>query len=301
MPSPAAGQPSLSAHQLPPSRPSRRQLLASLATLPLWPVTAFARKDARPLLLAEVAPPGIDPQPYLVSEKYDGARALWDGTTLRFRSGRVVPAPAWFTSRLPIASLDGELWLGRRRFDELSAIVRRSEPLDDDWRQVRYMVFEAPGAAGSFSRRAERLRELVARTDAPFLRAVAQRRLADRAQLDRLFDEVVRLGGEGLMLHRADAAVLTGRSDALLKLKPVSDAEATVTAHLQGHGRDAGMLGALLVRTPQGRVFRLGTGFSDAQRRHPPPVGSTVTYRYRDVTPNGLPRFASFLRIRDDF
>ena len=70
--------------------------------------------------------------------------------------------------------------------------------------------------------------------------------------------------------------------------------------HLPGKGRLAGMLGALLVDMPDGRRFRLGTGFSDEERREPPPVGATVTYEYFGKTRNGLPRFASFLRIRDE-
>lgn len=101
------------------------------------------------------------------------------------------------------------------------------------------------------------------------------------------------------MLHRADAAWQTGRSDVLLKMKPQHDTEAVVVAHVPGKGKYEGMLGALVVETPEGRRFRLGTGFSDAQRKAPPPVGSTVTYRYRDVTANGVPRFASFLRVRE--
>jgi len=102
-----------------------------------------------------------------------------------------------------------------------------------------------------------------------------------------------------LMLHRADALWQTGCSDMLLKLKPQQDAEALVVAHEAGHGKYQGMLGAIVVMTPQGQRFRLGTGFSDAQRRHPPAIGSTVTYRYRDLTATGLPKFASFLRIRE--
>jgi len=110
----------------------------------------------------------------------------------------------------------------------------------------------------------------------------------------------VKAGGEGLMLHRADAPYETGRSDTLLKLKPWLDAEAVVVAHLPGKGEYAGQLGALRVRLPDGREFRLGTGFSDAQRKHPPPIGSVVTYRYRELTAKGMPRFASFLRRRQE-
>jgi len=275
----------------------RRRLLAGLVA---WPWCSRAMAAAPPVLLARVAPAGIDPSPYLVSEKYDGVRALWDGRTLRFRSGRAVHAPPSFLAQLPPVALDGELWLARGRFDALSGIVRRDLPLDDEWRSVRYMVFEMPQAAGPFSERAARLRELGARHAGSPLSVVEQRRIADAPALQRALDEVVRAGGEGLMLHRADAPVLAGRSDALLKLKPVSDTEATVVAHLPGQGKYAGVMGALLVQTPEGRRFKLGSGFADALRRHPPAIGSVVSYAYRDVTPGGVPRFASFLRVRDD-
>lgn len=263
--------------------------------------SALAAPVAPPLLLAEVLRGDVALADYWVSEKLDGARALWDGQSLRFRSGRPVPAPAWFIAALPPEPLDGELWLGRGRFAELSGIVRRQQPRDDEWRQVRFMVFEQPDGAGSFTERAERLKAIVARADVPWLQAVEQFRVADRAALQARLDAVVAGGGEGLMLHRADAPYVTGRSDALLKLKPRLDAEATVLAHLPGRGRLAGMMGALLVETPSGVRFQLGTGFTDAERREPPPVGAQVTFVYRELTRDGVPRFASYWRRREAF
>lgn len=257
--------------------------------------------EGPPLLLAEVLAGDIDVGRYWVSEKLDGARALWDGERLLFRSGRPVPAPPWFIAALPPEALDGELWLGRGRFDELSGLVRRKTARDEDWRQVRYMIFELPEGAGSFSERAERIRAIVARASVPWLQAVAQFRVADRAALQAKLAEVVAGGGEGLMLHRADAPYLTGRRDVLLKLKPLRDAEATVVAHLPGKGRLSGLLGALRVETPAGVRFDLGTGFSDAERRAPPPVGTLVTYQYRELGKGGVPRFANYLRRRVDF
>jgi DNA ligase-1 len=224
-------------------------------------------------------------------------RGHWDGSALRYRSGRVVPAPAWFTARLPLTPLDGELWLGRGRFDELSGIVRKSTPVDAEWRELRYMVFELPGAAGTFAERARRIRELAAQTDWPQLAAVEQAPVADRDALQRRLDATVAQGGEGLVLHLASAAYRPGRSDVTMKLKPELDTEAVVIAHHPGQGRNASRLGALEVRAPDGRQFLIGSGFSDAQRRDPPAVGSVVTYRYRELTPTGLPRFASFLRV----
>lgn len=271
---------------------SRRALLAWLGG---WAAPALAL--ALEPLLAKNAPAGIDPRPYLVSEKLDGVRALWDGMTLRFRSGRVVAAPAWFLAALPKTALDGELWISRRSFDELSGAVRRTEPVDAEWRRIRYRVFELPAGEGTFEQRAAQIKTLASGIVLP----VEQQRFASNAELRAKLKQVVDAGGEGLMLHRADAPVASGRSDLLLKLKPLADAEAVVVGHEPGKGRLAGQLGALELQTPAGVRFKLGTGFTDAQRRSPPPVGAKVTYRYRDLTPAGKPRFASFVRVADEF
>ena len=257
--------------------------------------------NAPALLLANELGPQVDPAKYLVSEKYDGVRALWGGRELRFRSGGPVNAPAWFIAKLPAEPLDGELWLGRGQFETLSGIVRKAEPQDDEWRRIKFMIFELPDAPGTFAERAQRIREIVAKTQWPQLVAVEQFRVADRAALNKKLDEVVRGGGEGLMLHRADAPYVTGRSDVLLKLKPLQDTEAVVIEHVPGKGKYAGMMGALRVRTADGKVFLIGTGFTDELRKKPPPVGATITYTYRGVTKTGLPRFASYLRLREEF
>lgn len=277
-----------------------RRLLSALLLGVTLLLPAFAAGEVPIILLAEIYRGQVDVSRYLVSEKLDGVRAIWDGEILRFRSGNVVLAPAWFLAGLPKTPLDGELWLGRGQFERLSGIVRREQPDDAEWRAVRYMIFELPGASGSFSERAVAIRQLVAQADVPWLAEIGQFPVVDRSELEKRFKAVVAAGGEGLMLHLADAPYVTGRSDVLLKMKPWADAEAVVIAHLPGKGKYLGQLGALRVRTPDGREFALGSGLSDAQRRDPPPLGATVTYRYRDLTAKGLPRFASFLRIRQE-
>ncbi len=261
---------------------------------------AIGGSEAPDILLANVYRPQNDVARYLVSEKLDGVRAIWDGQTLRFRSGRTIHAPAWFVASLPKQALDGELWAGRGSFERLSGIVRKEAPDDAEWREVRYMIFELPGAAGTFAERAAQIEAVVRSANVPWLREISQFRVVHRSSLQKKLDEIVRGGGEGLMLHLADAPYQTGRSDVLLKLKPLLDAEAEVIAHQPGKGKYAGQLGALRVRTPEGKEFLLGSGFTDRQRREPPALGSIVTYRYRDLTAKGLPRFASFLRLRED-
>ncbi len=279
---------------------TRRSFIASMALLPPC-LPSFARPTtaigAPPLPLAHEAAPDIDPAGFLVSEKYDGVRAVWDGRRLRFRSGLAVSAPAWFVAGLPASPLDGELWLGRGRFEALMGTVRRQVADDAAWRGVRYMVFELPEGEGDFEARCERIRSVVQQAACPWLVAVPQATVASRQALAQRLDEVIRGGGEGLMLHRADASYAVGRSRTLLKLKPLHDAEAQVIAHVAGRGKHAGRLGALRVRTQAGVEFLIGTGFSDAQRESPPPLGAIVSFTHRGFTDDGVPRFASFLRM----
>jgi DNA ligase 1 len=164
------------------------------------------------------------------------------------------------------------------------------------------MLFDLPAHPGVFTERNAALAGVVAGIGRPWVRHIEQFKVTDRAALQKLLNRIVKEGGEGLMLHRGDSLYRAERNDDLLKLKPFEDAEARVIAHLPGKGRYAGQLGALQVETPQGQRFRVGGGFTDTQRRDPPPVGSWVTYRFTERhAKSGLPRFPRFLRVREDF
>ena len=276
-----------------------RFVFAALLALPAFAASA-GEAGAPPLLLADVYREGVALDRYWVSEKLDGVRAYWDGERLRSRKGNPISAPPWFVAHLPRVPLDGELWMGRGAFERLSGAVRRQRPDDAQWREIRFMVFDLPSSPATFDRRLQRLREMFETVASPYVALVEQFRVAGRAELMERLERVVAGGGEGLMLHKGSSLYAAGRSDDLLKLKTHEDAEAVVIGHLPGKGRLTGMLGALLVETPEGLRFRLGTGFSDEERRNPPPLGATVTYRHHGRTRNGVPRFASFLRIRDE-
>lgn len=264
----------------------------------LFAPLAQAQTSVPPLLLAENYRQELDPAAYWVSEKLDGVRAYWDGERLWSRGGRPIAAPAWFLAALPRRPLDGELWIGRGRFEEVSGIVRKQTPVEEEWRRVKYLVFELPGAAGDFSARLRQLDELIRAAGQEHVQVVEQFRVADRGELERRLAAALGAGGEGLMLHRADAPYRVGRDQALLKLKPWDDAEAVVIAHQPGQGRHQGRLGALRVRLADGREISVGGGFSDAQREHPPAVGELITLRHNGFTASGLPRFPRFLRVR---
>ena len=264
-----------------------------------WPAAASERL-APPLALANAYGGDAHVSRYWVSEKLDGVRAWWDGEVLLSRRGMRLQAPPWFTAEFPQQPLDGELWLGRGAFAQLSGIVRRTNSDGAAWRKVRFMVFDLPAHPGVFDERLLRMREIFAGVESPYIDLVEQFRVAGEVELLEELNRVAAAGGEGLMLRRGLSRYRAGRTNDLLKLKLHQDAEALVLAHLPGKGKYAGMLGALLVEMPDGARFRLGTGFSDAERRNPPPVGATVTYKHYGFTGNGIPRFASFLRMRGE-
>lgn len=254
-----------------------------------------------PLMLANNFRADIRLADYWVSEKLDGVRGYWDGEKLLTRGGESIHAPQWFTAGWPNVPLDGELWAGRGRFSHAVSTIRQAQPDDAAWRGVRFMLFDLPDHPGDFSERDVELGRVVAAIGQPWVQHVAQFKVNDPAALRAVLARVVRQCGEGLMLHRGASHYRAERNDDLLKLKHYQDAEARVVGHLPGKGKYAGMLGALEVKTAEGLRFRLGSGLSDAERRAPPPLGCWVTYRYNGVNEKtGIPRFARFMRIRED-
>src|SRR5262249_2513147 len=179
-------------------------------------------------------------------------------------------------------ALDGELWIGRGKFEETVSTVRSDTP-DDRWKNVRFMVFDAPHAKGAFEKRTQFLRATLPETN-QFVRVVAQERCQGVKHLLAERDRIVRLGGEGLMLRQPESQYEARRSPTLLKVRPYDEGEATVIACERGKGKYAGKLGALRVRADDGREFSIGSGLTDTQRQSPPPIGTVITYRFRGLT-----------------
>jgi DNA ligase-1 len=270
------------------------------SALPHRPVSAAGEKPAGPpLLLAERWESHIDPTGWWMSEKLDGVRAYWNGKTFQSRLGNPFFVPDWFLTGLPDMPLDGEFWLARKKFQQTSGIVRRQDKTEL-WRQITYVVFDAPAAPADFEARLALLTEQV--TSRKLAHVVPHPHEVCRG-LDHLQEELARveaLGGEGLMLRQPRSKYEVGRSTTLLKVKSFLDAEARVIEHQAGAGRHKGRLGALLVELADGTRFSVGTGFSDAERESPPPVGSVISFRYQELSDGGVPRFPSYVGARGD-
>ena len=239
---------------------------------------------------------------YYVSEKLDGMRGYWDGKQLLSRQGNIIHTPSWFTHHWPHFPMDGELWLGRDKFQPLLSCVKKQVPVENKttscWRDVRFMIFDLPEHSGDFTERVKKMRLLVMQNPSVYLAMINQVKLTELSALDQRLAEVIAAQGEGLMLHLASAYYQKGRTPALMKLKKYQDAEATVIGYTAGKGKYQNQLGAIQVKTSNGIVFKIGSGFSDAQRAKPPKIGTLITFKYNGLTQAGIPRFARFWRIK---
>ncbi|MDO6427110.1 DNA ligase [Thalassotalea sp. 1_MG-2023] len=236
---------------------------------------------------------------YWVSEKLDGIRGRWTGKSLITRNGNHINVPPWFVKLWPNTPLDGEIWLNHGEFQAtMSCISKQGVQHYSCWRQLTFMLFDLPEHPGTFTARISALKTLIQETNSPYLQLIPQVKVSTFSALENTLSTVINNQGEGLMLHHKDAYYQVGRTPTLMKLKRKQDAEAQVIAHIAGKGKYTGMLGSLQVKMPNGLTFRIGSGFSDKERQQPPAIGSTITYQYIGKTKRGVPKFASFLRIR---
>jgi len=258
------------------------------------------KKDtAPPILLAHKWEVDHDPTGWWMSEKLDGVRAYWDGEAFVSRLGNRFFAPDWFVADLPADTLDGELWVDRKKFQKTISIVRSGDA-GQEWREVRYVVFDAPNAKGSFEKRSAHAQKVLERARAPHARWHEHVVCNGVDHLRKELSRVEALGGEGLMLREPGSAYVVGRSTSLLKVKTFHDTEARVVGHAPGAGKHKGRVGALIVELPNGTRFNVGTGLSDAEREAPPKLGAVITFRYQELSDDGVPRFPSYVGERID-
>lgn len=276
----------------------RRHLLALMfcfcaGLLAVKPVPAFE------IMLPEIYNEQADVAGWLMSEKLDGVRGYWDGKQLLSKRGNLFHPPRAFIQHLPPFALEGEIWGGRGNFEQTVAIVKRQQP-DEGWLTLKFAIFDVPRTAGSFTVRMSRAEDWFKKHPSTTAFIIPQIPVRDREHLKQELRRIEKLGGEGLIVRAPEALYTAGRSPEILKVKSFQDAEARVVAHLPGKGKNSGALGALLVELDDGIRFRIGSGFSAAERKSPPAIGTMITFKYYGKFRSGIPRFASFLRIRSD-
>jgi DNA ligase len=236
---------------------------------------------------------------WLMSEKLDGIRGYWNGENLQTRKGNLIHAPEWFLRNFPPFELDGELWSDRNQFEFIQSVVLDKKP-SENWRKITYNIFEVPNTDGDFNIRLQKASEWFFTHQNQYVRIIPQIKCENRGHLQRFLKEIELIGGEGVIVKDPLQDYHTGRSSHVLKVKNINDMEGAVIGINPGKGKFENMMGSLTLKLKNGLIFKLGTGFSNKARKNPPKVGSVVTFKYYGFTKKGVPKFASFLRVRKD-
>lgn len=245
-----------------------------------------------------------DPVGYWVSEKLDGVRSIFFNNRFYSRNGNVLCAPQWFIDSMPSGCvLDGELFTKRGDFQNIMSYVTKDNPIDSEWRRVKFMVFDLPRVKKPFEERYQMLVAVAKKQQSPYLKVVSHVKVRSVRHLDELHTRIVKLGGEGLMLRQPGSMYEQKRTRTLLKLKKFQDREAKIIGHELGKGKFSSVLGKVEVcwlddpRT----VFKVGSGFTDIQRsrfKQLFPIGTIIKVKYFEETKAGKPRFPIFLGVR---
>jgi DNA ligase-1 len=271
-------------------------------------------------------------------------------TGLWSRYGNPIMAPDSFLDKLPAFPVDGELFAGRGNFQLCRSIVAGDEP-DPRFDEVTFNIYGLPSidklwgsgevknanmhqfieldkcsrlykhqpCVTGFHQELAYLENNLVQDDQVKLHK--QILIESQEQVDAFYNEVLDMGGEGLMFRHPRSAWTPKRVSTLLKYKPFSDAEAKVIGFVSGReGKTGNMLGTMgaLVVEYNGMVFELGTGFTMTERvlhnddrlkarRRPGAaidtwstpyftVGELVTFKYRELTDDLIPKEARYWR-----
>ena len=278
---------------------------------------------------------GNNPPPigWYLSEKYDGYRSRWvhDENKFLSRAQKEFNAPEWFKEAMsPNHDLDGELWVGRKNFQYMG-VVRKKNPNPEEWANIKYVVYDLPEYEGDFKTRIATLKKIVKinhnrwelnrgfrpehfrNLECPLIMA-DQIIVKNMTQFKNHYEKIVAEGGEGVMIKYPCSLYEDKRSNYLLKYKPNFDAEAIIIDYSEGKGKYRGMLGGFVCKqlinhdsfhaidNDENHEFCI-SGMDDEVRMNyklTHPVGTIISYEHSGKTGSGKPRFARYIRIRDD-
>lgn len=237
-------------------------------------------------------------QGWYMSEKLDGIRGYWNGKQLLTRKGNIINAPKWFTNNFPPFELDGELWSKRNNFEFIQSTVLK-KTASDSWKKITYNIFEVPNQKGEFKQRLKKAESWFKSNKNPHVKIIPQIVCKGKKDLDEFLNSIESMGGEGVIIKDPHKPYHTGKKPFILKYKSFKDMEGIVISINKGKGKYKNMMGSLGIKLDNGVTFNLGTGFSDLERKNPPKLNSKIRFKYYGFTKNKIPKFPSFLHVRE--
>lgn len=258
----------------------------------------FAYAEAPRLFLLKNYTQQSDVIGWVMSEKLDGVRAYWNGKQLISRNGKVFTPPLSFTAGFPPFAIDGELWSRRGGFEEVVSAIN-TKAAHEGWDALSMNVFEVPSQRGGLFERLAVLENYLLSHPTSKIKIVKQRVIKEQGEIKEYLKEVMAKGGEGLVLRDPLTPYYSGRTDDALKYKSFIDADCRVLSIIEGKGKLEGNMGAVTCAY-QGKVIKIGSGFSSQQRSSPPQISTVISFKYYGLTHLGNPKYPVFLRVRSD-
>lgn len=174
---------------------------------------------------------------WFMSEKLDGVRCVWDGKNLYSRNGNKFYAPDFFIEHFPKDMvLDGELFMNRNRFQEIISIVKRQDK-NDEWKKIRYVIFDGPNISGNFKTRLEVLENKLKKCPSSYLMLHKHEICKGTKHLEEIMKKIVSVKGEGVILRDPNSPYENRRTKTMLKVKEFHDAEAIIIGINLGTGK----------------------------------------------------------------
>jgi len=241
-----------------------------------------------------------DTKGWYISEKLDSVRAFWDGAYLWSKKGKKYRLPDYFCDGFPESPLDGELFMGKGNAHKLALLLQKKKPKDEEWNEVKFIVFDAPELKLPFKDRLDRLRRAFRVPLSPYITLYEYKVCGGSTDLANELDKVEKAGGEGFILRDPKGFYVKGKSSSVMDANVFHYEEADVIGHEPGKGKYENLTGGLQVQNVYGIVFTLTTGMTDAWRKNPPKIGTKISYKFKSVSDMGVPKYPSIVRSSDD-
>lgn len=267
--------------------------------------------------------------PLWLSPKLNGIRAVWDGKTLKTRTGIELVSVPHIVEELKKhfdgTPLDGEIYKHGMRFQDITEITGTSVNVDKS--QLEYWLYDIPVPNVSFDVRHEMMLQYIGISK--YIKVLEQKRVTVFEFMQMEEKNIYASEYEGTMI-RTNADYQNCRTFDLMKLKDFIDAEAVVIGVTQkflyekivtqervkgsrkkasggwsknGKALPQEAVGALRCRLPSGVEFKIGTGFDHKLAKEwwkNPPIGKVVNFQYQELSKAGVPIVPSFEGFRYD-
>jgi DNA ligase-1 len=246
--------------------------------------------------------------PCFVQPKLDGVRALFYNGKFYSRNGNQFYDLEHIKEELVNCNmvLDGELYTGEIKFEELVGLVKKQTKTDEDKKKsekIKYIVYDII-SDDTFSSRNYHLNNFFEQKFYLHTQPLITEECKKHEEIKTFHDKYVNLGYEGLIIRNKKGKYQEkNRSNDLLKYKEFEEDEFEIVDFKCGTGQDANAV-IWICKTKEGKIFKARPEGTLEERRKQyrqgkSNIGKLLTVKYQNLSKDGIPRFPVGITIRD--